>query len=172
MKPASDVCEPDQRLLGPGDLAGMECLYPKSSTMSWSFKQWGALGALALVLSGCSSAGGQCAGFRTQMPATAVAGTTLTVHLWGLYATCPDTGQGGSPEPYDAVTVDAVWAADPDRVVVSASAAVSDQAAADVGLQLPPGGSGLLLVKLERLTVGQMTTPYHYTVGQVSVSPG
>lgn len=141
--------------------------------MSWSVMQWVAGGALSLVvLPGCSSAGGACAGVTAQMAETAVAGTTLSVRLGNLYATCPDTGQGQARQPSETVTLNARWAADPDRVVASASAPVSDGAAAEVNLPLPVSGSGLLLVKLDRQTLGQTATTYDQTLGQVRVSQG
>lgn len=101
------------------------------------------------------------AGVRAEIPATAVAGTTLTVHLSELWATCPDTGGGRSPKPADTVTVDAAWAADPEQVVASGSSTVSGEATADVGLYVPSGGSGVLLIQVK-----------HQTLGQVSVSHG
>lgn len=124
--------------------------------MCRSRTRWGTLGALAVVvLSGCSSAAGACAGVSAQLPKTAVAGTTLTVHVSHLLATCPDTG-GGSPQPSRTVTVDAAWAADPERAVASGSADVSDQATADVELRLPSGTSGVLLVRVAHQTLGQV----------------
>ncbi len=128
--------------------------------MSWSWKISGAVGALALaLLSGCGGGSGACAGVRAVVPATARAGTTVTVHVAELWATCPDTG-GGKPEPADTVTVGAAWVVDPMTIVVSGSSAVSDQATADVSLPIPSGGSGELLIKVKDQTVGYVAVSH------------
>jgi len=116
---------------------------------------WGVAALALAAFSGCSGGAGSCVVVRADLPATAAAGETVTVHLSELWASCNDTGQGPAA-PRKTVRVDAVWAADRGVVVASASAPVTGDATADVELPVPPGRSGELQIRVGDQTVGHI----------------
>jgi hypothetical protein len=126
--------------------------------MVWSLRTcgtWGVAAVALAALSGCSSSAGACAAVRATLPATAVAGTTVTVSLSELWASCNDTGDG-PPAPLKAVRIDAVWSADRGVVVASASAPVTDGGTAEAHLPVPSGTTGELEIKVGEQTVAHI----------------
>ena len=126
--------------------------------MTWSsttIATWGVALTLATV-SGCGSGTAACAAVRAELPSAVAAGTTVSVHLSELWASCNNTGQGPAA-PLSTVRVDAVWAADRGVVVASASAPVTGEATAEVQLAVPSGRSGELEVMFGKQIVGHIT---------------
>jgi len=126
--------------------------------MTWSPRTvttWGVAALTLAAISGCGAGAGACAAVRAELPAAAVAGTTVTVHLSELWASCNDTGQGPAA-PLKTARVDAVWAADRGVVVASASAPVTGEATAELQLPVPSGASGELEIMFGEQTVGHI----------------
>jgi hypothetical protein len=105
---------------------------------------------------GCSLGQGSCAAPRAEMPSTAAAGTTVTVKMFELWASCADQGQGASA-PMTKVEVRGVSTKDPNKVLTTAVADVGKDASAVVTLSLPTDASGTLTVQVGDQTVGQLT---------------
>lgn len=105
---------------------------------------------------GCSLGQGSCAAPRAEMPSTAAAGTTVTVKMFELWASCADQGQGAST-PMTKVEVRGVSTKDPNKVLTTAVADVGKDASAVVTLSLPTDASGTLTVQVGDQTVGQLT---------------
>lgn len=111
---------------------------------------------MVAMTGGCSLGQGSCAAPRAEMPSTAAAGTTVTVKLFELWASCADQGQGAST-PMSKVEVRGISPKDPNKVLTSAVADVGKDASATVNLSLPLDASGSMAIEVGDQTVGQLT---------------
>ena len=113
---------------------------------------------LAGALPGCAtSSAGSCEAVHAELPESAAAGTTVTVEVGGLWATCNDAGQVRPREPLEEVTLTAFLTGDPNTVVVSSTSPVSDDAEAILDLPIPADASGSLVVAVDGTSLGTIT---------------
>lgn len=112
--------------------------------------------SIGVALSGCSTPQASCPAMDAQIPASADAGTTITVQLENVLDGCSDTG-GGPSNVKSSVELELVSVNTAKTVLTTGTSDVAQDGTASVLLTIPADATGTASVDYDGLSLGTVS---------------
>ena len=139
-------------IFGLGHVANSTHQVMKTNSGHWGVSQR----KLRSGIAGCATPEASCPAVVAQIPASAAAGTTITVHLENLLDGCSDTG--GDPANFKSgIELELVSVDTAETVLTTSTSDVTQEGTANVSLTIPPGATGTASVVYVVLSLGTVS---------------